>query len=71
MALAQLPKDFSIVVSVLFNLANIRHAQGDIEQAVDLHRRVLSMLQGGLENKHLDGRRAERLRQSLCKLVSR
>ena len=29
-AAAQLPKDFSIVVSILFNLANIRHAQGDI-----------------------------------------
>ncbi len=53
LALAQLPKDFSIVVSVLFNLANIRHAQGNIAQAVDLHRRVLSMLQGGLENKRL------------------
>ena len=53
LALAQLPKDFSIVVSVLFNLANIHHAQGNIAQAVDLHRRVLSMLQGGLENKRL------------------
>jgi class 3 adenylate cyclase/tetratricopeptide (TPR) repeat protein len=53
LALAQLPKDFSIVVSVLFNLANIHHAQGNIAQAVDLHGRVLSMLQGGLENKRL------------------
>ena len=52
LALAQLPKDFSIVVSVLFNLANIRHAQGNIAQAVELHRRVLLMLQG-LENKRL------------------
>ena len=52
LALAQLPKDFAIVVSVLFNLANIHHAQGNTAQAVELHRRVLSMLQG-LENKRL------------------
>ena len=53
LALTQLPEDFSIVVSALFNLANIRHAQGDVAQAVNLHRRVLSMLQGGRENKRL------------------
>ena len=53
LALVQLPKDFSIALSVLFNLANIHHAQGNIAQALVLHRRVLSMLQGGLENKRL------------------
>jgi class 3 adenylate cyclase/tetratricopeptide (TPR) repeat protein len=53
LALAQLPKDLPIVVSVLFNLANIHHAQGNIAQGLELHRRVLSMLQGGLENKRL------------------
>jgi tetratricopeptide (TPR) repeat protein len=53
LALTQLPDDFSIVVSALFNLANIHHAQGDVAQAVKLHRQVLSMLQGGRENKRL------------------
>lgn len=53
LALAELPKDFSIVLSILFNLANIHHAQGNLAEAVALHRRVLSMLQGGLENKRI------------------
>ena len=53
LAIAQLPKDFSIAVSVLFNLANIHQAQGNIVQAVKYHRQVLSMLRGGLENKRL------------------
>jgi tetratricopeptide (TPR) repeat protein len=53
LALTQLPKDFSIVVSALFNLGNIHHAQGNVAQAVSFHRQVLSMLQGGQENKRL------------------
>lgn len=53
LSLTQLPDDFSIVVSALFNLANIHHAQGNVAQAVNLHRQVLSMLQGGRENKRL------------------
>ena len=53
LALAQLPKDLSIVVSILFNLANIHHAQGNVVQAVELHRRVLTMLSGELDSKRL------------------
>jgi len=51
--LTTLPKDFAIVVSILFNLANIRHAQGEIREAVALHRRVIAMLPGELESKRL------------------
>jgi class 3 adenylate cyclase/tetratricopeptide (TPR) repeat protein len=53
LALTRSPRDFPIVVSTLFNLANIRHAQGDIAEAVALDRRVLSMLTGDLERKRL------------------
>jgi class 3 adenylate cyclase/tetratricopeptide (TPR) repeat protein len=53
LALTQMPRDLPLVLSIKFNLANIHHAQGRIEQAVALHREVLSMLAGGLERKRL------------------
>src|SRR5262249_16740357 len=36
-----------------FNLANIHHAQGRIEEAVALHRKVLGRLAGDLERKRM------------------
>jgi class 3 adenylate cyclase/tetratricopeptide (TPR) repeat protein len=53
LAAAELPKDFPIAVSALFNLANIRHAQGEIVQAVGLYRRVLTMLSGEFGTKRM------------------
>lgn len=52
LALTEMPRDLPLALSIQFNLANIHHAQGRIEEAVALHRQVLSLLAGELERKH-------------------
>jgi class 3 adenylate cyclase/tetratricopeptide (TPR) repeat protein len=51
LTMAEMPADFPIVISAMFNLANIYHAKGHVAEAVSLHRRVLGMLQGKLASK--------------------
>jgi class 3 adenylate cyclase/tetratricopeptide (TPR) repeat protein len=51
LALTTLPQDLPLVVGILFNLANIQHAQGRVAEAVATHRKVLEMLPGKLNGK--------------------
>lgn len=51
LALTTLPQDLPLVVGILFNLANIQHAQGRVVEAVATHRKVLEMLPGKLNGK--------------------
>lgn len=51
LSLTRLPDDLPLVVGILFNLANIQHAQGRVAEAVATHRRVLGLLPGKLNAK--------------------
>jgi len=48
LALTEMPRDFPVIVSTLFNLANIQHAQGRVAEALETHRKILGMLSGDL-----------------------
>ena len=51
LALAEMPRDFPVIVSTQFNLANIQHAQGRVAEALEMHRKTLAMLSGELNTR--------------------
>jgi class 3 adenylate cyclase/tetratricopeptide (TPR) repeat protein len=51
LAVAQSLEDFPLTLAAQFHLANVHHARGEISAAVDLHRRIISMLPGELAAK--------------------
>jgi tetratricopeptide (TPR) repeat protein len=51
LALAEMPRDFPIIVSTQFNLAMIQHAQGRVAEALEMHRKTLAMLSGDLNTR--------------------